>query len=389
LRCDTLTIDADRGLAMLVWRGVAVLAHPGENGRVAVTAQVEGSAASTPEVTPPLPPVAAATHLGMSGLWPESRAAAPVTSGGDEPSAEDAIRGTLGLAGRATSRPVLPFVPNNAGAPARPVDPQPAPAAPRSTDGEDREDEEGTGTLVPQSLGQMRRKPVMPFQQQGMPHESEPSPEPEATPFDVPPPAMLKPSIEEAKAPADAAPVVEKPPMLGPLAVVGAAVIEDEPTAAAAETPPPEAPVAEAEPLELSIEQCATIAAELAEQKVERAKVFSAHGVDERAFQDNERRWKTAIEEEAGSGQQSLRKAHDEAYVTRVEGFRGPIALEEYARLVVALERGKANAALDALRIQRPALMPIVRLWTKKIATDAEMTEKAPRVLREARVGRS
>ncbi|MBK9262911.1 MAG: DUF2169 domain-containing protein [Polyangiaceae bacterium] len=39
LRCDTLCIDTNRGLAMLVWRGTLVLTHAAERGRVTVTAE--------------------------------------------------------------------------------------------------------------------------------------------------------------------------------------------------------------------------------------------------------------------------------------------------------------------------------------------------------------
>ena len=40
LRCDTLSIDTNRGVCNLVWRGQLVLAHPDEAGRVVITAAV-------------------------------------------------------------------------------------------------------------------------------------------------------------------------------------------------------------------------------------------------------------------------------------------------------------------------------------------------------------
>jgi hypothetical protein len=47
LRCDTLIIDTDRGLAMLVWRAHVLLDHPDRPGRVVVTGP------GTPQVTMP------------------------------------------------------------------------------------------------------------------------------------------------------------------------------------------------------------------------------------------------------------------------------------------------------------------------------------------------
>jgi hypothetical protein len=224
------------------------------------------------------------------------------------------------------------------------------------------------------------------------------SPPPEALP---PPPVFVaEPTLVHAeeepptrrgveRAPFNVAP----PPMIGPLTVTEKApaeAIERKPDGAASptESRPPEPRVeSEPKPVELSIEQTATIAAELAEGQMERRKVFEAHGVSEGAFRANEARWNGAIEDEQGQGKNALRGAHDAAYVARVEKFRGPITIEAYARILVGLKRGRANAALDELRIQRPALMPIVRVWTKKAAKDMKLGEAVTKTVREAMRG--
>jgi hypothetical protein len=129
---------------------------------------------------------------------------------------------------------------------------------------------------------------------------------------------------------------------------------------------PKDAPELEpAESIELTLEQVAAIAAELAEGKQDRAKVLDAHGLRERIWRKNERRWIDAIDAEAARGTHTFRAAYDAAYVAKVEELRGPITLEEYARVAVGLERGQPNDVLDALRIHRPALMPIIRLWLR------------------------
>lgn len=135
-------------------------------------------------------------------------------------------------------------------------------------------------------------------------------------------------------------------------------------------------------PVELSIEQVATIAAEIAERRQDQAAVLEAHGLRERGWSENKRRWMAAIEEQAARGAQALRAAYDAAYVARVERFRGVITLEEYARILVALDRGRTEETLDTLKIQRPALMPIVRLWTKKVAKDSKLAAKVSDALR-------
>jgi hypothetical protein len=71
--------------------------------------------------------------------------------------------------------------------------------------------------------------------------------------------------------------------------------------------------------------------------------------------------------------------------VEAVEGFRGPIGAEEFARVVVAQERRMVNEVLDGLRIQRPALMPLLRVWTKKVAADARLGEQVSTMLAKVR----
>ena len=210
----------------------------------------------------------------------------------------------------------------------------------------------------------------------------------EMEPAAAPPPATLH--HAPSASPHDVAP----PPMLGPIAVVDRA----SPAAANTDVPPPPADPAESpapqiilaqepepEPVELSIEQTAAVAAEIAEGRTERGKVLEARGLRERTWRENEARWNKAMERESSRGVHTLRAAHDAAYVARVEGFRGPITVEQYARIVAALERGKAAETLDELHIQRPALLPIVRLWTRKVARDMLLGDAATKALRQAR----
>ncbi len=378
LRCDTLSIDTDRQIAMLVWRGVVLLAQAAEEGLVVVTAEgLDGGVGDDVE--------------GTLTLVPTGKNLAPA--------------------------PVLPFVPGGPGLPSIAIRDEATRAAPPRPPKNEEEDEgAGPTTLTHVGVG-MTSKPVTPFEQAIGGAQAEAGAEGPDTrpldvpakeerteawksappmPFDVSPPALLgfMPRIEAAPTTAR---VVEKPAKLGPLAggennaaeatVAGAGCsIEPAPTTepagarrAAMEEPEPDTSK------ELTVEQVAAVAAELAEGKQERAKVLDMHGLRERAWRKNERRWADAIEAESARGTHALRGAYDAAYVAKVEGFRGPITLEEYTRLLVALERGKTNEVLDGLRIHRPALMPIVRLWTRKVATDMKLGDAANETLRVAR----
>jgi hypothetical protein len=406
LRCDTLTIDADRGLAMLVWRGVVVLSHAAERGVVAVAAEVveEGAKVKLTATQP-------SQGMGPAPVHPFGQGAqGPAMTAGSEPSSDDdddVGATTIRVHASAGTKPALPFMPGgprtSSSAETR------APSRIRTLSPLD-EDDEGTGTIVPRQVGAAGvLKPVLPFQRgteqaeargANATREVVPDAEPTTlpgeenragpapvmdTPFDVPPPAMIARLAPAAEAsPALMTPVVEKPPMIGPLASTEAAVMPDhqvaaEPPAAEVQTQPEPAPV------ELTIEQYATIAAEIAEGKVARAKVLEAHELDERSWRANDQRWKGAIEEESAQGRQALRDAYDAAYVARVEGFRGVISLDAYARILVGFERGTANAVLHALRIHRAALMPIVRFWTRKAALDMKVADKLQLAIREAR----
>jgi hypothetical protein len=71
--------------------------------------------------------------------------------------------------------------------------------------------------------------------------------------------------------------------------------------------------------------------------------------------------------------------------VKRVEGFRGTITADDYAKLVVGMERGREAAVLKELRIQEEALMPIVRIWAKKMAGDMQVAKEVATLMRGGR----
>jgi hypothetical protein len=380
LVADTLWIDTDRGSCCVVWRGRLGLRHGAEAGRISVW--VDGM----PTVAPKEEPLGGArlstdvVELGATTV------VVPLVTRG---------------------RPALPFVPaaakmpethqqiaadsarsaarvNDNGSGSTMFAPMPKPtknALPFGSDSEHREN-----LAAPISLVRNTGAAAMPF----MPVVIE-----GGSTLDEPPmigymdPTTVKSLQAKADAAEPARVEVAAPPMIGPLAraeMSQAPVKASTPTPERATPPPEPTPSKPVEPpVDLTLEETATIAAEIAEGKTERAKILDAHRVGEGAWQANEIRWKKAIEEEQGRGKSALRGTYDAAYIARVEKFRGPILLDEYARIVVGLERGRAKGVLDVLKIQPPALMPIVRVWTKKVAKDAKLGEEAKKALREAK----
>jgi hypothetical protein len=133
------------------------------------------------------------------------------------------------------------------------------------------------------------------------------------------------------------------------------------------------------------IERYAAMCAELAERRRSRPDVLGAAGLDEATWARVERKWTEALALEAARRGGQLRGASDRAWVEAVEGFRGPIGAEEFARVMWARERGRVDEVLDELRIQRPALMPLLRVWTKKAAASPKLGEEVSRTLARLR----
>jgi len=372
LRCDTLVIDADRGLCTLTWRGVVPLRQPSDDGVVFVTAE---RAATDADATITLVPAA-------------------------RPSPQ---KPTLPF----VTRPASPLVPPAADAPAapdagaqRPTPPPTAsdePAAPTATPASASEPEADTlpGRLLPVGVNNgatTLSAPLAPAGAASLPFRQAQTVDAARPPLDAreavpphptppPPPlvgAVVTPPREEDE---PREPMTERrpsepaPPVPSPVATPEPLAIPRN-LAAAPSSPPPPSPELPPERAEdISVERFAEISAELAEGRSPRLEVLRAHGLGDRAWAAAELRWQTALVKDGARGGR-LRATYDSVYVASVERFRGPISLPEYARIAVALERGQANEALDALKIQRAALMPIVRVWTKRVAGDPKLASQ-------------
>lgn len=377
---DTLWIDTDRGVCCVVWRGRIGLRHPLEAGRIAIWVD------------------------GMPMVEPASGADGASYAVDTE---SDAGSTMIGFAPTGTG-PALPFLDGFSCLAQSNALGRYAPAT--------QEENDGTGTMFV-SMEKLGAKAI-PFERnENADSRFEQTMAPQAisniaTPFAVPtaperPSFVASPYASERTGWAESAvspeiwPPIElesakkddvtPPAMIGPLAKVEMpSEVAPKSDDVKAQESAIEADLAsekadDGDVVELSLEETATIAAELAEGHIERAKVLEAHELTERAWTKNEERWEAALEDEDAHGKNELAARYDAAYVNRVEGFRGTITVEEYAKLAVGMERGLEEAVLKELRIQEAALMPIMRIWTKKMADDARVGTDTIHLLRTLR----
>jgi hypothetical protein len=400
LRCDTLIIDTARGLAMLVWRGHVPLDHPDRPGRVIITAPAAPQAWSTnwpEEASDESATLAPGLVMLSSAVLPFSGAGVPDASAGP------AAFMTNGPAGQARAGVPLAI---------------------------DQSDDDAGMTLAP---GLVRESPVLPFggsQEQDasdtMPHlelappgvslpfvssgahtalpreappvGAAPSPiePPWASRWDPPAlavaPEPFKPS-EPSELPGSPDPAAA-PPVL--LAAITTAAEEAEEARSTRRPPAPGGTVAgeaaaapEAEPeIDFSAypaERCGAIAARVACDEAEASRTLGAEDLDAARWKRVHERRLDEIRAEAARGRKKLLVEYDAAYVRALEAHRGPIALEEYARIAEAAERGAIAEALEAARLPAGAWPHIHRVWIGRTAKDMRLGKQVRAAIEQVR----
>lgn len=425
LVADTLWIDTDRGVATLVWRGSIRLEQPQEAGRVVVWMELL-SAEAAPEV--------AGKGAGAGdfddddddvtmNLVEQSKREA---AGAAAPQPQEAPRAAPSEASQTIAAPlqapatdVLPFRPlgtpsaasvaPSSGPAAVPSAPPPAmpAAAPRAAGEPDRalyailgepefaesEAWSGPGT----SPGRVADPETLPLDEPAPQATPEPAPVKAAelpAPRKAPElPAMV--TVPDLPAPVKAAELPAPPPMIGPLATPemferGPARAPEAPAPEPKKTAPepkkarPKAATKKPAPVEVTLEQCAAVAASIARRREETARILEEQGLTREAWEAAEQRWSAAIRAEIAQGKTALLKRFDRAYVEQIERERGVIQAHEYARLAVAAQRGGPDEVLDALGLPRGALMRIERVWLERMARDALLDEKVRAAMKAA-----
>ncbi len=151
----------------------------------------------------------------------------------------------------------------------------------------------------------------------------------------------------------------------------------------------PTAPPAPATPFatvaELTLEQCAQLAALFVVDEGAARRELETLEVPEPVFraQDRERR-RDAIDR-LGRGDGDAIERYDERYVGVIESVRGPITDEDYAHIVVATERGRLDATLARLGLGGARYGHIERARLTRMAKDPDLFMTTMDVLRRVR----
>ncbi|MBI4704653.1 MAG: DUF2169 domain-containing protein, partial [Deltaproteobacteria bacterium] len=190
----------------------------------------------------------------------------------------------------------------------------------------------------------------------------------------------------------------QPPPMIGPLATPEMVEREqaaatpaqvEAPAAPPGAEPDAGAPAPAGEPAAvvdlLSAEQCGAIAASLARRPDEAADILKESKLGPEAWKTIEAHWAEQIRDETGRGKARLLRAYDTAYVARLEEERGTIEVEQYARLVVAAERGQAAEVLRELSLPSGALVRIERVFLRRLVERPGLGERVRKAVEAAR----
>ena len=439
LRCDTLWIDTDRGVAVLTFRGLYDVGAGSEDtlGKLVIAADPQGKKLRFDRVEQML------REQRPGSLGPARPASATASS--NDPLA---LRYDTVKAARTAAAPPAPSPIAETKAKVEPTQrfdwqtgfaPEGA-APPLPHHAEEHHDRTRDISQMP------RRKAPLPFQGQGQAPDSSReqladivafvsaptvlAPKEVPLPPSAPAPVLPPPPPLIAITTAPAAPTPElEPPMtlrgIAPPAAVpiplspelatktipfgldglaGAVRAESNAPARAPEPPAPKPAVPSALPVStqrslalaiepdpapesVSIELYATLSAALARKGVDRGAVLRAHKLSIAGWGAIDRHWKRCLAESTTRGEKSLLHAFDIAYVTAQSELHRPVGVREYARILIGLERGEVAQVLADLELQLSDLMRLQRVWNKRVADDQALAAELSEILEELRAG--
>ncbi len=349
MNAATLHLDTERGLGTLTWLGKKNLRHNTDTGKIVVTERLRHRTSQVPSAptAAPIPRIFGANTGEDTGT-----VVAPADGGRastlpfENPAAQDGRTAAPSI----PRGPALPF--------SAPYSPWVQPAISQS----DRIlplDPEDTGTLA----GSVRSA------------ES-------ALPFGVSPKPTfpVAEAIQQQLSPTPLAVVIPPEPQPPPPAL-------SEPPALLTEEPelletkaPTSSPLAR-----YTVAKCGQITASIARRRSERAAILSSHDLDEATWAEVSAHWNSAIQAGLQRGDTKLLDAFDDGYVTQLEAERGEVTVPDYARLLLADERGHMSVALTELGLPRGAMLRLERVWGRRIGEDPNLDEDIDRALDELR----
>jgi len=142
--------------------------------------------------------------------------------------------------------------------------------------------------------------------------------------------------------------------------------------------PPPEIAVDDSETVSLRQppfekfppERCGIIAARLSCDEPKAKEILGAEELDSALWQEIHTHWLARIREDAAKSKRQPMADYDKAYVSTLESQRGAIALDDYARLAEAAERGAVEGALSERGLPEKSWPHIHRVWIGRMARD-------------------
>jgi hypothetical protein len=181
--------------------------------------------------------------------------------------------------------------------------------------------------------------------------------------------------------------------MIGPLAT--AEMVAREEVVAAEEKGPLTAPRPVVEAVEekkkgpeaFPLERCAALTASIACRPNEEACILEEHGLSASEWASIKNYWHQSIRKAVQEGRTELFVVYDKTYVEQLERERGPISPMDYAKVMVAVERGTREPVAVSLRLPPSSTIRIERVWLRRIALDARLRAKVEEALSKVRAG--
>jgi len=139
--------------------------------------------------------------------------------------------------------------------------------------------------------------------------------------------------------------------------------------AAAPDILPEPEPVPAPAPLPLDdfpLERCAAMEGSIALHPEKAADILNAAHLDGETWSALRIYWNKALRDALAQGDPSLLRRHDTAFVAAIEATRGPFSGGNFARIILAAERGQGSFEADRLRIASQALLPIRRVMSAR-----------------------
>lgn len=139
-------------------------------------------------------------------------------------------------------------------------------------------------------------------------------------------------------------------------------------------------------PLEsYSIDRCAAITAMVDRQPEHAASILASLELDSQLWSRLKAHWSTWIDSASPRERKRLIACQDRAYLAQLEQERGPVTVDEYARLKVAATHGAQQVVLKELGLPEQGAMRLERQWLSRMMDSAELRQRVQEAINRER----